>query len=181
VLFRSLAGDATRGAALIDKSLALNPNSARAWWANGVVRTYLGDFARAFAAFEQSHKLNPLDTASYAHWTAVATTHFFAGDYAAARETLAKALLDWPDAPTALRLDAAICGLMGHRDEGRASIARWLKAIPHATIESAKAHFEPITATQPHVLEALLHGLRQAGFPESAPRHSGKVTVLRQI
>jgi TolB-like protein len=169
----TLAGDAARGAAVIDKSLALNPNSARAWWANGVVRTYGGSFESAFAGFERSRKLNPLDTASYAYWTAVATTHFFAGDYAAARETLAKALLDWPNAPPALRLDAAICGLLGRREEGRASIARWLAVIPHATIEETRRYFQPITAAQPRVLKAMLHGLRQAGLPEGGPRYAG--------
>ncbi|MBO0712743.1 MAG: hypothetical protein J2P47_15840, partial [Acetobacteraceae bacterium] len=166
----TLAGDAARGAALIGKSLALNSNSARAWWANGVVQTYLGGFDLAFTGFERSHRLNPLDTASYAYWTAVATTHFFAGNYAAAREMLARALLDWRDAPTALRLDAAVCGLMGRGEEGRESVARWLALVPHATIESTRPYFQSITAARPRVLHALLQGLRQAGLPEGAPR-----------
>lgn len=160
----TLAGDAARGAALIEKSLALNPNSARAWWANGVVQTYLGAFDFAFAAFGRCRRLNPLDTASYAYWTAIATTHFFVGDYAAARETLRKGLLDWPDSPPALRLDAAVCGLLGRCDEGRNSVARWRAIIPHASIKTAKTYFEPITTAQPCVFQALLHGLRESGL-----------------
>lgn len=176
----TLAGDAGRGAALIDRSLAINPNSARAWWANGVVQTYRGSDL-GFAAFERSRKLNPRDTASYAYWTAVATAQFFTGDYAAARETLARALLDWPDSPAALRLQAAICGLLGRGDEGRESVARWRALIPHATIEATRAYIEPITVAQPRVLQAMLHGLRQAGLPEGAPRYAGKITGLRQV
>ncbi|HEY6993189.1 MAG TPA: winged helix-turn-helix domain-containing tetratricopeptide repeat protein [Xanthobacteraceae bacterium] len=177
----TLAGDAARGAALIDKSLALNPNSARAWWASGVVQTYLGGFDLAFDGFERSRRLNPLDTASYAYWTAIATTHVFAGDYVAAFDTLRKALLDWPDSPPALRLDAAVCGLLGRRDQGRHSIARWLARVPHASIDTARAYFQPITTTQPHVLQALLHGLRESGVAEVAPRYVAKVTSLRQM
>jgi adenylate cyclase len=177
----TLSGDAGRGAALIDKSLAINPNSARAWWASGVVQTYLARFDSAFASFERSRKLNPLDTASYAHWTAVATTHVFAGSYGDAREALAKALLDWPDAPPALRLDAAVCGLLGRADDGRHSLARLLALIPHSTIQTTRAYLEPITVTQPRVLQALLQGLRQAGLPEGAPRYTSKVTSLRSV
>ena len=176
----TLAGELARGVALIDRSLAINPNSARAWWASGVARTYVGEAKQALAHFARSRQLNPLDTAAYAYWTAIATTHFFVGNYGAAHDALAKALLDWPDAPTALRLNAAVCSLLDRHEEGRGSLQRLRALIPDATIESTRAHVEPFTGESPRVLQALLHGLRQSGLPEGATHHA-KVTRLRSV
>ena len=174
----TLAGELVRGVALIDRSLAINPNSARAWWASGVARTYIGQTKTSLAHFGRSRQLNPLDTAAYAYWTAIATTHFFAGNYGAAHDALAKALLDWPDAPTALRLNAAVCSLLERDEEARGCAQRLRALIPDTTIETTRAHFEPFTG--PRVLQALLHGLRQAGLPDGAT-HQAKVTRLRSV
>jgi TolB-like protein len=176
----TLAGELARGVALIDRSLAINPNSARAWWASGVARTYVGEAKQALAHFARSRQLNPLDTAAYAYWTAIATTHFFVGNYGAAHDALAKALLDWPDAPTALRLNAAVCSLLDRHEEGRGCLQRLRALIPDATIETTRAHVEPFTGESPRVLQALLHGLRQSGLPEGATHHA-KVTRLRSV
>jgi tetratricopeptide (TPR) repeat protein len=176
----TLAGELARGVALIDKSLSINPNSARAWWASGVARTYIGQTRTSLAHFTRSRQLNPLDTAAYAYWTAIATTHFFVGNYGAAHDALTKALLDWPDAPTALRLNAAVCSLLDRNEEGRGCLQRMRALIPDATIESTRAHFEPFTRRSPRVLQALLHGLRQSGLPEGAT-YQAKVTKLRSV
>lgn len=175
----TLAGEVSRGAALIDKSLSMNPNSARAWWASGVVQTYLGQPKVALGNFARSRQLNPLDTAAYAYWTAIATTHFFAGNYGAAHEALVKALIDWPDAATALRLQAAVCGRLGRLEEGRRCVQRLLRLIPASTIEATRAHFEPFTGLDSPVLRALFEGLRRSGLPEGSPRHEGKIAILR--
>ena len=175
----TLAGEVTRGAALIDKSLSMNPNSARAWWASGVAQTYLGQPKIALGYFARSRQLNPLDTAAYAYWTAIATTHFFAGNYGAADEALVKALIDWPDAATALRLQAAVCGRLGRLEEGRRCVESLLALIPASTVEATKAHFEPFTGLNSPILRALLEGLRRSGLPEGARRHEGKIAMLR--
>jgi len=148
--------------------------------ASGVARTYVGETKAALAHFARSRQLNPLDTAAYAYWTAIATTHFFAGNYGAAHDALAKALLDWPDAPTALRLNAAVCSLLERDEEARGCAQRLRALIPDTTIEITRAHVEPFTAESPRVLQALLHGLRQSGLPEGAT-HQAKVTRLRSV
>ena len=173
----TLAGEVVRGAALIAKSLSINPNSARAWWASGVVQTYLGRPEVAFRNFERSQKLNPLDTAAYAHWTAVATTHFFTGNHQAAGDLLGKALIDWPDATPALRLKAAVCGLLGRIEEGRNHIQRLLVLIPDLTIAGTRAHFAPIVGSNTGVLDAVLRGLRRSGLPEGSPRESNLAKI----
>jgi TolB-like protein len=181
IAITTLAGELARGAALIDKSLAINPNSARAWWANGVVQTYLGSPKTALAHFARSRQLNPLDTAAYASWVGIATTHFFAGNYGAAHDALTKALMDWPDAPPALRLNAAVCGILGRIEEGRSCLGRLLVLIPDSTVESVRAHVEPYAGSSPPVLEALLQGLRRSGLAERSARHRDNITRLRSI
>ena len=181
ITITTLAGEVARGAALIDKSLSINPNSARAWWANGVAQTYLGYPKTALGHFARSRQLNPLDTAAYASWTGIATTHFFAGNYGAAHDALTKALMDWPDAPSALRLNAAVCGILGRIEEGRNCLGRLLTFIPDSTVESIRAHVEPYAGSSPRVLEALLEGLRRSGLAEGSARYRGNITRLRSI
>jgi TolB-like protein len=175
----TLAGEVARGAALIDKSLSMNPNSARAWWASGVVQTYLGQPKTALANFARSRKLNPLDTAAYAYWTAIATTHFWAGNYGAAHEALIKALNDWPDAATALRLKAAVCGLLGRVEEGQRCVQRLLALIPASTIEATRSHFEPFAGAGSPALHALVDGLSRSGLSEGSSQYGDKIARLR--
>jgi TolB-like protein len=177
----TLAGDIARGAALIDKSLSINPSSARAWWASGVARTYLGQSDIALANFARSQDLNPLDTAAYAHWTAVATTHFFAGDYQTAQDTLRQALIDWPDAPPALRLNAALCGILGCVDEGRSSLHRLLALVPNTTLSGIKAHFALLTRGNGGALEAITAGLRRSGLADDVTSRQSNVARLRSF
>jgi TolB-like protein len=177
----TLGGEITRGAALIERSLAINPNSARAWWASGLLQTYLGCPELALANFARSRELNPLDTATYAHWTGVATTHVFMGNYGEARDALDKALMDWPDAPPALRLKAAVCSLLGQAEEGRSCLQRLLALIPDSTIASTRAYLAPTHGTNAQVLEAILQGLRRSGLSEASPRSGAKLTRLRSV
>jgi TolB-like protein len=181
ITITTLAGEVARGVVLIDKSLSINPNSARAWWANGVAQTYLGCPKAALGHFARSRQLNPLDTAAYAFWTAVATTHFFAGNCGAAHDALTKALMDWPDAPPALRLNAAVCGILGRIEEGRNCLGRLLAFIPDSTVESVRAHVEPYAGSSPRVLEALLQGLRRSGLAEGPATCRDNVTRLHRF
>lgn len=168
----TLAGEIERARELIERSLAINPNSARAWWASGIVLTYLGQQNAALDHLARSRRLNPLDTAAYAYWAAIATAHFFAGDLDAAFAAVEKALTDWADAPAALRLKAAICGLRGRIDEGRACVERLLARNPESTLESIASFCGKVHANTPAV-EDLLEGLRNCGLqarPDSRRR-----------
>jgi TolB-like protein len=177
----TLAGEVAHGAALIGNSLAINPNSARAWWASGVVRAYCGDARVALEHLARARELNPLDAAVYAYWTAVATAHFFLAGYDEALAALDKAVLDWPDAPPALRLKAAICGASGQINEGRDCVRRLLAQTPAATIESIRELFEPLLRADARALDVMLRGLRQSGVPEGTTARQGQVTKLRSV
>ncbi len=159
----TLAGEIERARDLIERSLAINPNSARAWWASGIVLTYLGQQNAALEHLAHSRRLNPLDTAAYAYWAAIATAHFFARDLDAALAAVEKALTDWADAPPALRLKAAICGLRGRIDEGRECVERLLARNPEITLEAVASFFGKAHANA-RAVEDLLEGLRNCGL-----------------
>ena len=159
----TLAGEIERAWDLIERSLAINPNSARAWWASGIVLIYLGRQNAALDHLARSRRLNPLDTAAYAYWAAIATAHFFAGDLDVAFAAVEKALTDWADAPPALRLKAAMCGRRGRIDEGRACVERLLARNPESTLEAVASFYSKVHANSPAV-EDLLEGLRNCGL-----------------
>jgi tetratricopeptide (TPR) repeat protein len=160
-----LGGDVEGAVALIDRALALNPNSAIAWRVSGALQMYRGKSELAIAHLERSARLNPLDT----RWMLsrslfVAQAHFAAGRYEAASLWADNALHENPNIPSGLRLKAATCCLLGQFDEGREWVARLLAVDPDMTVSRMrliyKAKFQ-----KPH-LEAYLDGLRKAGLPE---------------
>lgn len=173
-----LSGDYPRGYDLIERSLALNPNSARAWWASALLQTHLGRCEIALESYARSRRLNPLDTAGYAYWAAVASTHFHMGDYDSALECADRALTDWPDSPVALRFKAAVCGLRGQTQDGTDCVRRLLAINPHTSIESISADFAPQARHNPKSYEALFRGLRLSGLPEAA---LSRVTRLHSV
>ncbi len=160
-----LAGDFEDGLALIQRSLALNPNSANAWMGSGFVHAYLGDTEAAIAHLERSARLSPLDPLAYATWQAFAVAHFMAGRYEEASAWCDRALHDAPNYPPALRMKVATCGLLGRLDDGRKWVERLLAVNPDTSVSGLRTYNE-VLIKKPGCLEAFLDGLRKAGLPE---------------
>ena len=160
-----VAGDYEYGVGLIDRSLALNPNSASAWISSCFVSAQLGDTDKALQHFARAQRLNPRDSMHHVQWHAAALAHFIAGrnDEAAAAAT--KALKERPTYPPPLRLMIAICGLRGALDEARAYIQRLLSVNPDATIARLDALWRPSVSRNQAVFEQYLEGLLLAGMP----------------
>jgi hypothetical protein len=70
-----------------------------------------------------------------------------------------------PDFPPALRMKAAICGLLGRLEEGQAWVKRLLTVIPDTTVCSLRLYYG-VVMKKPGCLDAFLDGLRKAGLPE---------------
>jgi TolB-like protein/class 3 adenylate cyclase len=161
-----LAAEIEDGLALIDRSLALNPNSANALMASGLVRAILGDSDAAITYLERSRQLSPLDPIAYGTSLGFAYAHFMAGRYEEASAWCDRALHEAPTYfPPALRLKAACCGLLGRVEEARKWIGRLLAVNPEASLASESLYHGPLVKN-PKGLEALLEGLRKAGLPE---------------
>ena len=67
------------GAALIDRALVLNSNSAEAWFYGGWVKTWLGEPELALERFARAMRLNPLDPRMHVIRAGTAFAHFLLG------------------------------------------------------------------------------------------------------
>jgi TolB-like protein/DNA-binding CsgD family transcriptional regulator len=152
---------------LIQRSISLNPNSARAWWALGIVHAYLGQRELAISHLETSQRLNPLDMSGHAYWTAMAVAHFFAGSYSDAMDASGAALRSWPHSTQALRLRAATTAIAGKIEEARDCAKRLLDLYPTAAVASLATQFALQAEDSPH-LEQYVRGLRMAGLPDGS-------------
>jgi adenylate cyclase len=128
-------GDFSGGIALVNKAIALNPNSAVAFRAAGHLYARAGDSIRALASLDQAERLDPFDngptgTGVSAHIVA----HFVTGAHDAALEWTDKALRDRPRSAAALRYRAACLGLLGRLEEARQTVQRLREVRPDFTI-----------------------------------------------
>jgi TolB-like protein/Tfp pilus assembly protein PilF len=160
-----LAGDYADGFALIERSLALNPNSADAWRISGLLHANLGDSEVAIGHLQQSVRLNPLDPFLFGTSYGFAIAHFMAGRYGEASTWCDKTLREAANFPPALRMKVALSGLLGQVEEGRKWIQRLLAVNPDASVASLRSFYE-IVFKKPGCLDAYSDGLRKAGLPE---------------
>lgn len=161
-----LAGDVEHGLALVERSIALNPNSANAWWVSGMFCAYLGQADTALEHFGRARRLNPLDPSGHAHWLGIALAYLFGGQYGQAKVAIDKALAQWPTSTPSLQHKAAICGLLGETEEGRKCVGRLLAANPHWDLAAVRSQIGPRLRRHPYGLESYLEGLRRCGLPE---------------
>ena len=159
-----LRGGIDHGLGMIERSLLLNPNSANAWTASCLVRSYLGDSERAIEDFHRAQRLNPLDLSHHLHWNAVGLAYFSAGRYEEANEAADKTLNVGPAYPPGLRLKVATCGLLGRIEEGRAYVRRLQTAHPECGVAWMQQFWGSLL--RPQVLARYIEGARLAGLPE---------------
>jgi tetratricopeptide (TPR) repeat protein len=100
-----VAGEVAAGLALIERSLALNPNSANVLMASGLMHSFLGNTDTAIAHLQRSRQLSPLDPLAYGTSLGFALSHFMAGQYEEASASCDRTLQEAPSYfPPALRL-----------------------------------------------------------------------------
>jgi TolB-like protein/Tfp pilus assembly protein PilF len=166
VTMSMLAGEVEDGLALIDRSLALNPNSANALMASGLVRALIGETDSAISPLQRSRQLSPLDPIAYGTSLGFAWVHFMAGRYEEASAACDRTLHEAPTYfPPALHVKIACCGLLGQPEEGRKWVERLLAVDPEARVSSLREWFR-LFIKKAAGLEAVLDGMRRAGMPE---------------
>ena len=156
------------GAALVEKAINLNPNSAMAFRFGAVLHGYLGQVEKAVDYAQRADRLNPLDSG----WTGnmgYVIAYFGIGDHEKVLDWTARILREKPHVAPALRYRAASLALLGRVEEAHEVVARILKQTPGYTIEDVRRHHEFDMHTPfkvPGVTESLYRGLRLAGLPE---------------
>jgi adenylate cyclase len=160
-----LGGDLRGGLALLERSLSLNPSSANACTYSSLVLAYLGESERTIALAERSMRLSPHDPLAHHNMLSLGWAHFMVGRYEDAAPWCDKALQLRPDFPPALRMKAAIFGLLGRLTEAHQAVVRLLELSPGETLAGLRTYYE-VPMKKPGCLDAFLEGLRQAGLPE---------------
>ena len=140
--------------ALVERSLALDPSSARGWYISGLLRLWAGQPDLAIAHVESSLRLSPRERLG-AHRSVIGTAHVFKGQFDAAVAELLVAIHERPTNPPPYRSLACCYAHMGRLEEAKEIVAR-LRSIT-ATIIPSTLHFR----NQEH-REFFLSGLRLA-------------------
>ena len=156
--------DLELGAALIDRALVLNSNSAEAWYCGGWVKTWLGEPEEAIERFAHAMRLSPLvDPGMPGARIGIAYAHFLLGRYDEAASWAAMALQDNPEIQPALRIAAASNAMVGRPEQAHKALAQLRQLNPALRVSSLKALIPHRRAED---LARYEEGLRQAGLPE---------------
>jgi TolB-like protein len=152
------------GAALIDRALVLNSNSAEAWLYGGWVKTFLGEPEAALERFAHAMRLNPVDPRMSGMRAGTGFAHFLLGRYDQAASWAAMALQDRPDFQPGLRIAAASNAMAGRPEQAHKAMARLRQLNPALRVSNLKDVLSPYRRAED--LSRYEEGLRRAGLPE---------------
>jgi len=155
------------GAALIDRALVLNSNSAEAWSFGGWMKNYLGEPKLAIERFARAMRLSPLDPWVTRMRNGTAFAHFFLGRYDEAVSWAAMALQDNADYQPGLRIAAASNAMAGRLEQAHKAVARLRQLNPTLRVSTLKDVVGPWRAND---LARYEEGLRRAGTGNRALR-----------
>ncbi len=158
-----LNGDTDTAGTLLDRAVALNPNSAIACGYSGNVRVFAGDYAVAIERCARAMRLSPLDPWMFIFLSTTGHAYFFERRLEEALVWLRRAHQEHPTGPTILLRLASTYAHLGRLDEARATVRRLLELQPQTTITRLKRR--PVFNNHPDA-EFSYEGLRKAGLPE---------------
>jgi len=156
--------DLDRGAALIDRALALNSNVAEAWDCGGWVKNWLGEYELAIERFTRAIRLSPLDPWVAPMRAGTAHAHFFLSRYDEAASWAAMALQDNPNSQPLLRIGAASNAMAGRLDQAQKAVVRLRQLNPTLRVSNLKNVLGPYRRAED--ISRYEEGLRRAGLPE---------------
>jgi TolB-like protein/class 3 adenylate cyclase/Tfp pilus assembly protein PilF len=156
--------DLDRGAALIDRALALNSNVAEAWDCGGWVKNWLGEYELAIKRFTRAIRLSPLDPWVAPMRAGTAHSHFFLSRYDEAASWAAMALQDNPNSQPLLRIGAASNAMAGRLDQAQKAVVRLRQLNPTLRVSNLKNVLGPYRRAED--ISRYEEGLRRAGLPE---------------
>ncbi|MFI5024053.1 MAG: adenylate/guanylate cyclase domain-containing protein [Alphaproteobacteria bacterium] len=155
-----LAHDWDASIALLDRSLALNPNSASGYCFSAWGRCYIGDYETAIRHFHVAMRLSPVDRTIFLFYSGLALALCLSGQHEEAIAWAQKAIQDEPSWTTSYRVLASSLAQLGRLEEAKAAMRRQLELQPNYTIAITARVYRPSPA-----VERYLEGLRLAGGP----------------
>jgi adenylate cyclase len=158
----TIVGNHAIAARLLEKALALDPNSAWAWNRSGWLQSYLDHPEVSIEHFERALRLSPFDPMNFNVYIGISGAHFVASRYAEAALWMEKGLLDRPSATWVYRNLVGIYAILGREAEARAGLARLRNEYPDLTVSKVVS---ALVYSQP-TLDRIAEGLRKAGMPD---------------
>ncbi len=158
----SLAWNHETARVILERAIALDPNSAWTWSRLGWLDSYVGHAEQAEENFRRAMRLSPLDPMTFNAIAGIGAARAAIGDYTGAVEYFRRALRERPGAGWMRRaLTACLVGA-GRVEEARIEAERLTREYPEFTIERYLA----ATPWATDVKEKLAEFMRVAGLPE---------------
>ncbi|MBV9702478.1 MAG: adenylate/guanylate cyclase domain-containing protein [Methylobacteriaceae bacterium] len=158
-----VVGDLEDGAALIDRSLVLNPNLAWAWHLSALAKALLGEAEAAIEHAARAMRLSPQDPQMPGMRVVTAFAHFFAGRFDEAYSWAEAAVREQPNFYMAICVAAASGGLVGKVAEAEKALSRLRQLNPALRLSNLK---DLIPIRRREDFDRWAEGLRKAGLPE---------------
>jgi adenylate cyclase len=147
---------------LIERAVAIDPNSAWAWSRLGWLDNYSDRPQLAIEKFERALRLSPLDPMNFNNYVGMGSAHEIAQDYDKAATLFRRALEERPHAMWIYRnLAAVLCGA-GRTEEAKAAYAQMLRSYPDLTVSK----FRQAMVFSPAALDRMVDNLRKLGLPD---------------
>jgi len=151
-----------RAAAILERALALDPNSSWAWNRSGWLHNYQDDPETAIRHFERSLRLSPFDPMAFNCDMGIGAAHFIAGRYEESIAWQEKALMTHPSSAWIHRNLAPAYALAGQMGKAEECVRELLKAYPGMRISDITGAL----AFSKEVMDRIAEGLRLAGLPD---------------
>jgi TolB-like protein len=155
-----LSGDFDAATEILDRAVALNPNSAVAWNYRGMACQFMGQAEEALRSFERGMRLNPLDPMLYGTFAVMGFAFISLRRFDEAVAAAKKSLRKNQAFTTAYRCLAAALAHLGRDAEASEAVLRILELEPDFRVSEWAAR------TRQWRAGLLVDGLRKAGLPE---------------
>jgi adenylate cyclase len=145
---------------MVDRAVALNPNSFLAWHCRGWVYRIAGHLEEALCSFERAARMSPVDTRQHLTFAAMGGAFIELRRFDEAIIAANKARRQSPSYSSSYRCLASAFAHLGRDTEAREAAARLLETDPSFTITTWVARGGQSNS------KLLIEGLRKAGLPE---------------
>jgi adenylate cyclase len=153
-------GDFDTGREMVDRAVALNPNSPRAWEQRGWTYLIAGEPEEAIRSFERANRLSPFDPWRFSTFAGMSGAFIGLGRFDEAVSAAKKAVRQNQAFSITYRCLASALAHLGRDTDAREAAARMLELEPNFRISEFVARVGLLHA------KLFVDGLRKAGLPE---------------
>jgi adenylate cyclase len=147
---------------VLDRAVAVGPNSALAWTMRGLTCGFLGNAAEAVQCGEHARRLSPLDPFAFYHLSILAQAYYISGRVDEAIALALQVMVRCEPFGSNLRLLTVALVAAGRLAEAREMAARLLSTEPAFCL----TNFDARTVLPSPIREDYVRRLRAAGLPD---------------